>query len=150
MEENSTASFKDIFKTDTPPKDFFDLRKTSIPQTYEIAKERAEANLLRFRTYYLSISILFVFVFFLLKPSFGLFLGIVGISIYLHHTQPTIKGVTVGPKIINIGTAVGLFICAFLFNSTLVSILALISLLTFTILSHAITFEKVEVEEDGV
>lgn len=154
MDNQPTPSLKDsiseAFKTDTPPKDFFDLRKTSLPPTYENAKVRVETNLLRFKSYYLSVCLFFLFIFFLLRPSFGFFLGIASLSYYLHQSLPTIKGYKTTPLMVNIGTGVSFFICALILNHTLVSILALLSLISLTILSHAVTFEKVETEEEGV
>nr|XP_013180928.1 unnamed protein product [Papilio xuthus] len=148
---SQTKSFFDILKTDTPPKDFFDLRQSSIPASFDLAKSKIGSNLVRFKSYYFGISLLFMVIFTLLRPSSLVFLGIIGLYYYLHQNKPTIKGHKLDSKILNISTGLCLLVCGIIFSSTLVSILALMSLTSITILSHAVTLDKEEeIKEVGV
>jgi hypothetical protein len=137
-----------LLNSNTHPKEFFNFSKTSIPATWDIARNRAFYNLNKFRTYYSFTVILFTFIFILFKPSVIFLIMIGGLSVYCNINTPTVNGFKF-TRGVTVGITAGLLIVfSIFFSSVIVSVLALISFLGLGIITHSISLEEDEVHED--
>lgn len=149
-QQNMTTNIKSFMHCDTPPKEFFNLRKTSIPTTWEMAHERIISNFVKFRTYYIGISTILFFCFTLVKPAFILFIGLICLCIYGNMYNPEIGGIKFTSKIVNISTLIISCLLMVTFRDVIIAAMALLSFISIGILTHAVTIEEVDKVESGV
>ncbi|WUR05053.1 PRA1 family protein [Vairimorpha necatrix] len=153
MEEKSQTPkvqnvFTNLMSSKTPPKEFFNLNKTSVPQNWDTAKKRISNNLEKFKTFYSSISLIFLFIFIVFNPSVVLLLGICGLCAYGNMYTPTIQGFEC-TKVVTNSATLGLFLLYIVvFPRTMTLILALVSLVSLGIVTHSVTLEEDEIQED--
>lgn len=140
--------FTNLLNSKTPPKEFFNFTKTSIPQSIDLAKKRICYNLEKFKTFYCCIALGFSFIFILFKPSVVLLIGLGVLCTYGNIHTPTVNGFKFTRMYTNSLTTSLVLLYIIFFNNVIVSVLALICLLTLGILTHAVTIEEDEVQED--
>lgn len=131
-------------------KDFFSLRKASIPHDLDDAKRRVLINLDRFKFHYFAMASVFTLIYVLYRLELIILIGIVSITAYAYKTKPTLFNIEMEPRSVCIAGVVGILIFFIFFKEAIVGLLAISAICGIIILIHAASLEEGLQKDDEV
>lgn len=134
-------NIKEVFSNNATTRDFFSIRRVSVPKDFGDAKRRVLLNLDRFKFHYLAIASAFTLIYVLYRLELVILIGIVATAAYVYKTKPTLWNVEMEPRSVCIAGAVGVLVFFIFFKEAIVGLLAISALCGMITLTHAASLE---------
>lgn len=150
LEDNKKTlkdNIKELFSKCGASREFFDLRRISVPRDAEDAKNKALTNLEKFKLHYLVMSAMFLFIYVLYCPALVIFIGILAAAVYAYKTRPVFFNIEIEPKSVCVAGGVGVLLFFIFFKEAITGLLAIAAVCSISILTHAVSLEG-ESEKD--
>ncbi|ADM11140.1 prenylated rab acceptor 1-like protein [Encephalitozoon intestinalis ATCC 50506] len=152
MHEEKTfqKNIKEALGDKNAARDFFSIRKASIPRDFSVAKRRILVNLDRFKFHYLAMSSAFALIYVLYRLELVILIGIIAVTAYAYQTKPTLFNVELEPRSVCIAGAVGILIFFIFSREAIVGLLAISAVCGMMTLAHSMLLEEDLQRDDEV